>query len=186
MNGIRYGQPEQWHLKHQQKHNHRTSNYPRHTCAATLNPVLSLFIDLNTELTLRLSVSRFLVTVLTATCHTCELQFRARGLFRTDFLVNEYGHSSSNLSRICRWMSDSTMHSVSDPGSQHSSLPMKLNRRRIMTAEICVCDDFGTPDGILLNNRVGNGKKKKNLFGTARSESGRETSNKREYLQKTQ
>lgn len=114
------------------------SHYPRLTCAATLNPVLSLFIDLNTELTLRLSVSRFLATVLTATCHTCELQFRARGLFRTDFLVNEYGHSSSNLSRICRWMSDSTMHSVSEPGSQHSSLPMKLNRRRIMIAEICM------------------------------------------------
>lgn len=110
----------------------------RHTWAATLNPVLSLFIDLNTELTLRLSVSRFLATVLTATCHTCELQFRARGLFRTDFLVNEYGHSSSNLSRICRWMSDSTMHSVSAPGSQHSPLPMKLNRRRIMTTEICI------------------------------------------------
>jgi len=138
MNGIRYRQPGQWHLKHQQKHNRHMSHYSRHTCAATLNPVLSLFIDLNTELTLRLSVSRFLATVLTATCHTCELQFRARGLVRTDFLVNEYGHSSSNLSRICRWMSDSTMHSVSEPGSQHSSLPMKLNRRRIMTAEICV------------------------------------------------
>lgn len=108
----------------------------RNFCAATLNPVLRLFIDLNTELTLRLSVSRFLTTVLTATCHTCELQFRARGLFRTDFLVNEYGHSLSNLSRICRWMSDSTMLSVSAPGSQHSPPPMKLNRRRIMTTEM--------------------------------------------------
>jgi len=97
-------------------------------------------MDLNTELTLRLSVSRFLATVLTATCHTCELQFRARGLFRTDFLVNEYGHSSSNLSRICRWMSDSTMLSVSAPGSQHSPPPMKLNRRRIiMMTEMGIC-----------------------------------------------
>lgn len=108
----------------------------RNFCAATLNPVLSLFIDLNTELTLRFSVSRFLATVLTATCHTCELQFRTRGLLRTDFLAKEYGHSSSNLSRICRWMSDSTMHSVSVPGLQHSALPMKLNRRRIMTTKM--------------------------------------------------
>lgn len=184
MNGIRYRQPGQWHLKHQQKHNRHMSHYSRHTCAATLNPVLSLFIDLNTELTLRLSVSRFLATVLTATCHTCELQFRARGLVRTDFLVNEYGHSSSNLSRICRWMSDSTMHSVSEPGSQHSSLPMKLNRRRIMTAEICVWRFRNTGRNPPEKSR--RKRKKKNLFGTARPESGRATSNKREYLQKTQ
>lgn len=69
------------------------------TCVAIFNPVLSLFIDLNTEPTLRLSVSRFFVTVLTATCHTCELQFFVLGLL-ADLLVNEYGHSSSNLSRI--------------------------------------------------------------------------------------
>jgi len=75
-----------------------------HTCVATLSPVLILFIDLNTVLTPRLSASRFLVIVLTATCHTCELQFLlvVFGLPLADRLVNAYGHSSSNRSRICR------------------------------------------------------------------------------------
>lgn len=95
---------------------------------AILKPVLSLFIDLNTVLTPRLNDSRFFTTVLTATCHTCELQFLDLGLF----LVREYGHSSSNLSRICRCMSDSTKHSVSLLGLQHSPPPTKLNLRRIM------------------------------------------------------
>jgi len=106
----------------------------RSFCVAALSPVLSLFTDLNTVLTPRLSVSRFLATVLTATCHTCELQFllAAFGLTLADRLVNAYGHSSSNRSRICRCASDSAMHSVSAPGLQHSPLPTKLNFRRIM------------------------------------------------------
>lgn len=102
-----------------------------HTCVAALNPVFRLFMDLKIELTPRLRVSRFLATVLTATCHNCELQFLVVLGLLADLLVNEYGHSSSNRSRSCRCVVDSAKHSVSGPDWQHSP-PTKLNLRRIM------------------------------------------------------
>jgi len=106
----------------------------------SLSPVLSLFIDLNTVLTPRLSVSRFLAIVPAATRHTCELQFRPAALglsLADDRLVNAYGHSSSNRSRICRCTSDS----MSAEGAQHSPLPTKLNLRRIMSAHYGTLSD---------------------------------------------
>lgn len=106
----------------------------RNFCVAALNPVLRWFIELKTERTLRLSVSRFLATVLAAACHTCELQFRAAFGLLADRRVNEYGHSSSNRSMYWRCTSDSTKHSVNGLGLHRLTSPMKLNLRRIMTA----------------------------------------------------
>lgn len=117
------------------RHLHSTHQYCRHrsihTCVAALNPVFRLFMDLKTELTPRLSVSRFLATVLTVTCHSCELQFLVVLGLLADLRDNEYGHSSSNRSRSFRWVADSAQHSVSGLDWQHSP-PTKLNLRRIM------------------------------------------------------
>lgn len=105
---------------------------------AALIPVFRLFMDLKTELTPRLSVSRFLATVLTATCHNCELQFLVVLGLLADLLDNEYGHSSSNRSRSFRCVADSAQHSVGEPDWQHSP-PTKLNLRRIMIEHLLEC-----------------------------------------------